>query len=201
MENAEGNRSKNSFSSNKEKQKIMKIPIIFLMACLLVVSSCAVFPVEEQEAQVDMPKSFSSDGLEFQYPGNWTVQDLGHHYATVESPGNAIVSIFGNMDEPSTDLASFAKEYDEDMKEGMPGFVSSEGKSPDDASSKVTGEDSSLSGNFKISVMGTSVLHWRRFHRVKKGDEVLFVVTQIPMEDLSTVKPGFDLILKTLAQD
>ena len=176
---------------------IYRVSLIGIL--LLVVSSCAMFPDAEQEAQVDMPKSYSSNGLEFKYPGNWTVQDLGHHYATVQSPGNAIVSIFGNM-EPSQSLSSFTEEYQEDMKDGMPGFVSSEERSTDDTSSKVTGDDSSLSGNFKISVMGTSVLHWRRFHRVKKGDEVLFVVAQVPMEDFSKVKPGFDLILKTLTQ-
>jgi hypothetical protein len=174
---------------------ISRVSLIGIL--LLVGSSCAMLPEAEQEAQVDMPKSFSSNGLGFKYPGNWTVQDLGNHFATVESPGNAIVSIFGNM-EPSQSLSSFAEEYQEDMKGGMPGFISVEEKANEDGNTETTGEHSSLSGNFKISVMGTSVLHKRRFHRVKKEDEVLFVVTQVATEDLSKVKPGFDLILDSL---
>ncbi|MBT3470089.1 MAG: hypothetical protein HOK49_11670 [Opitutae bacterium] len=163
----------------------------------LIVSSCAMLPEAEQEAQVDMPKSYSSNGLEFKYPGNWTVQDLGNHFATVESPGNAIVSIFGNM-EPSQSLSSFAEEYQEDMKGGMPGFISVKEKANEDGTPATTGEHASLSRDFTISVMGNPLLHKRRFHRLQKEDEVLFVVTQVAMEDLSTVKPGFDLILDSL---
>ena len=176
---------------------ISRVSLIGIL--LLVVSSCAMLPEMEQEAQVDMPKSFSSDGLEFQYPGNWTVQDLGNHFATVESPGNAIVSIFGNM-ESNQSLSSFAEEYQEDMKGGMPGFISVEEKANEDGNTEKTGEHASLSRDFTISVMGNPLLHKRMFHRVQKEDEVLFVVTQVATEDLSKVKPGFDLILKTLTQ-
>ena len=134
--------------------------------------------------------------MEFKCPGNWTAKDLGYLHAILNSPGNAVFSIFGEQEETAGDLASFVKEYDKDMQEGMPPFLTIETEIPGTGSS----EDSSLSANFTISVMGTPVPHWRKFHRVKRGGKVFFFVAQVPMENLSKVKPGFDLILKTLTQ-
>ena len=88
---------------------IYRVSLIGIL--LLIGSSCAMLPEAEQEAQVDMPKSYSRKGLEFKYPGNWTVQELGNHFATEESPGKANVSIFGQKMLPFWSENAFRRKH------------------------------------------------------------------------------------------
>ena len=69
---------------------IVNIPCLVIALFLFV--GCG-----ERNAATDNPTSYSKAGLEFEYPGNWTVtedtQQAGLRFLIVESPGDAVVII------------------------------------------------------------------------------------------------------------
>ena len=171
----------------------------FAGAFLLFVSGCGMFQgMKEPRAQVDSPIDFSSDGLEFKYPGNWTAEVLGPGHVLLDTPGYAVFTISVMPEETAGDLPSFVKEARKGMQEALPHSASMETMPLGDARKTAVGEGLSVSGNFKVSVMGAPVLHWCRYYRLKIGDKVLFLSVQVPMEDLSMAQPGFDLVLGSL---
>ena len=55
-----------------------------------------------------------------------------------------------------------------------------------------------LRENFSETILGRSIPHTRTYRQKTVGDEVCFIITLAPDEDLSTEKPGFELICASL---
>lgn len=146
----------------------------------------------EKSADINSPKSFSSEQLTFQYPGNWKVEiDSEVGFLIVQSPGDAIVTIQTHPPDDKINVDDLAKSYSADFINAVPigktkveSFVALENQS---------GFERMLE-KFDISVLGESTEH-HRIYAGKDGEELdLFLLFQSPSEDFEKTKPGFDLI-------
>ena len=169
---------------NKFQTLLCLIATLFLAGCI------------EKSADTSSPKSYNSDLVTFQYPGNWKIgidSELG--ILTLESPGDAIVTIQIEPPHDKIDLDTLAKNYSADFIKEIP--IGKPAIESFTALENQSGFERILE-KFTVTVLGESIEH-HRMYAGKDGEERdYFLVFQVPSEDFERTIPGFDLILKSL---
>lgn len=171
----------------------MRMQKFLLLICLLLLAlpSCA-----ETAPQVDRPQEYSKNGLTLTYPGNWKVDSdenlEGGRVLLLESPDNAIITVFILNDEDERDLEQIAKDYVEIFKDSLP-----EGFTTTTTSLKAV-EDTRWRELFRIDFMGEFVPHIREYKVTRPGPSRVVFVSQVASEDRDIVLPAFKMIEDTL---
>jgi hypothetical protein len=184
----------------------------FLLLVLLLLGTLAAFTASgcESRADVSNPKTFDSADVVFEYPSNWTVttHDVsgGREYH-VESPGDAILMVLV-LDPPiRVDLKTFADSMSQVRAEEAQKLLSAGemqlGEVGATESKMVDtiwrdGNRQAVQHNFVISALGEPVPHVALFHAIDSPTRTGFVMSQVASDDLEKVKPGFQLIWKTI---
>ena len=177
-------------------------------ALLLIVVSC------ERPADVESPKDYSKGGISFQLPGNWKVtEDVTEpgerefRYIFVESRGSALVVI--QRYRPAVDYSTeaFAEEFIRSAMEETENMATLGPLKPVKSNvgaaapirAVVAGEErDGVEQTFSVTVLGEHVPHKARAFKVEQDDSVVFIVSQVSIEDWALVAPGFELITASL---
>lgn len=165
--------------------------VILLCLLLLALPSCA-----ETAPQVDKPLKYSKSGLTLTYPGNWKVDSDdnldGGRVLLLESPDNAIITIFILGEDDERDLEQIAKDYGEIFKDSLP-----EDFTTTTISLKAV-DDTRWRELFRIDFMGEFVSHTREYKVVRTGNSRVVFVSQVASEDRETVLAAFKMIEDSL---
>ncbi|MEM7152582.1 MAG: hypothetical protein AAF799_07060 [Myxococcota bacterium] len=166
--------------------------------------------IGEPDADVEHPKSFSHSGLSFSYPGNWeveaeqeTIEDIGVTTLTVESSGSALLMIV--QYQPSGEFGEdYAEEFLDDVVKEMAatadGAFTVKSLGVQDATRTLFGRE--VRGRQKAlstSMLGEKVPHTQRAFVVDLEDRSVVTYSQIADEDAKKARPGFELVLDSLA--
>lgn len=179
------------FKEFPQDHKMLRFNTLLYLTATLFLAGCF-----EKSADTSSPKSYNSDLLTFQYPGNWKIGiDSEVGILTLESPGDAIVTIQTEPPHDKIDLDDLAKNYSADFIKELP--IGKHAIESFAALENQSGFERILE-KFTVTVLGESIGH-HRMYAGKDGEERdYFLVFQVPSEDFEKTKPGFDLILKTL---
>lgn len=174
-----------------------------LIALLPFFSAC------EKMADVGSPSIYSKGSLSFSYPGNWYVESEekfggpndDSSLISLQSPGNANVTIcFYDFEDDET-LMEFATELSRDMASEIEDTIplSKVGKIE---FSKVTREGVSgpiegLSNKIPLVFLGQKVPQVLEYFTLKKQSKTVFIVCQSSEEDLEKTEPAFKQIVET----
>lgn len=170
-----------------------------LLIALFAACGSGLSGLSEPKADVSSPKKHHKKGLEFQYPGNWTLSEemdmLGVLQTGAESSGSAIAIVHKFPAIAADDISTYAKDFGDGVKKSIPaGKVSTFNR----GAVRKQGDYESIQMNFSITLMGETVPHQCTIYRKVVGGDVLFLIAQAATEDLPNAQPGFDLIRKTL---
>ena len=173
----------------------MKLLWIFLLLpILLLIVGCG-----EPKADLSTPKTHRAGDLVFDYPRNWKIEEHVNSPELlslfVETAGDALVILQAYPSDEAEDLAAFAHEF-------------SKGTAEEISVAKIEGSTFAelpeahgyqwLQEKFEIGLLGESVPHRRLYGARKIGSRQVFLILQVASGDYSKVKPGFDLIVKSL---
>jgi hypothetical protein len=146
------------------------------------------------------PKHYSEGGLNFDYPGNWSVtRDTvaeGVHHLTINSPGNAVISIYLFPDEVAPRIEEFAHTLSSSITDDdlMMGSLGESTFGP----VELVGAYESLSEKFSVTAMNEFITHTRNYRRKALGDRIGLTMDQVADEDRPKVKGGFEMIYASL---
>ena len=178
---------------------IIIVGVCIAIASLPIIASIYAFLGFERQARIDSLKSFSSEYLSFDYPGNWEITDEiileDYLYLYIETPGDALVIVQSDSETETADVMDFAKSFSDDATPEGPVFNAS--KFHFTKLKKKNGFDM-VEEKFNFSFLGQVVPHQRIFATKPMGEGTIFVVYQVALEDLSKTEPGYDVIMKTL---
>jgi len=175
--------------------KIFAVMISFVFLILL--SAC------EKPADIKSPNQYAKHGISFNYPSNWDLmeEDLIEDVTnvSVESPGSAIFMLQIFDEEHAISLGEFAQWYSKEANELIPiGKVTSDPLVT--VSKKIHSvETSGKKELFTITLLGQKVPHQREFYILEQSGKVLYLISQMALEDQKVVDPGFDLIFKSFS--
>jgi hypothetical protein len=165
----------------------------------------------EPTPNVGSPNHHAANGLDFDYPGNWTLKSemqneegIALYTAEIESSGNAIAMV--QQFEPSVPL-----EVDQlmvDLTTGMREGAQQEfGGVIDYADGRIVDVERTLLGQtrtgkekqFTLSALGEKLAHTMQVYPVELEDRSLILYMQVPDEDRAKAQPGFDQIYDSIA--
>jgi hypothetical protein len=174
---------------------LLLVGVVFLVAC-------------ERAADIGKPNDYAKAGMRFSYPVNWKVdedtEDSGVRHLVIESSGDAIFVVHVFPREVAFPLQDYAQGISDEVSANLP--VGKQVKSRfKDVRKDVQGVAfDAIEEQFELEILGQSVPHERWYYRKegaggKEGqDRVVMMFHQVASEDLDKVKPGFDLILRSL---
>lgn len=181
-----------------------------LTTCLLVgvaQAGCAAAPPERPTPLVSAPSQYARDGVQFSYPGNWTLEEKTQQEEgeaptrdiSVGAKGNAGALIKVFEDAPSqVELDRFISEFSETLKAKVPDLVTLTDVTQSEVENVVGGEQrrgvrKQFLFEFFFKRFSVSV----DFHRIDGATRSVFLVTVFGDQD-DRVIPGFELIRQTL---
>jgi hypothetical protein len=165
----------------------------------------------EPTPNVGSPNHHAAHGLEFDYPGNWTLkgevdneEGIELYTANVESSGNAIAMVQQFKPALELDVEQMMIDVTAGMKEGaeqeLGGVVDYSDGSTDDVQREFLGETrSGKEKHFTLGFLGEKVAHTMQMYPVELEDRALILYMQIPDEDRAKAQPGFDQIFASVA--
>jgi hypothetical protein len=171
------------------------IPLLCCVVAAVLAMGCG-----EESGQSGVPQHYSEGGLNFDYPGNWaitrdTVAESIHH-VTINSPGNAIISIYLFPEEAAPGIEEFAHALsssitDDDLMMGSLGESTF-------STMELVGGYELMSEKFSVSIMNEIIPHTRTYRRRNLGDRICFIMDQVADEDRPKVKGGFEMVYGSL---
>jgi len=170
--------------------KIITVLISFVFLILL--TAC------EKAADITSPNLYNKQGISFSYPGNWdlTEEDLAENvtFVSVESSGSAIFMLQVYKEEGASTLEEFATWYSTETKVDVPiGKITSEPLINIKKNIKSL-ETKGIQESFAITLLGLKVPHKREYYLIKHSGRVVYLISQLAVEDQKKNDPGFDLI-------
>jgi hypothetical protein len=163
--------------------------------------------LDEPAPDVLAPRTETFGAVSFQVPSNWTATteyEPGIRNTTVQSSGNALMMVQEFDENVGIDATSYADtlqvEYQNQMKEAFgdaiqmtPGVIGSV--------SRTWFGQSHAGATVPVSLgaFGVVVPHTLEVFQREVGGHTLIVFTQVAVEDEAVVRPGFDLVLSTMA--
>jgi hypothetical protein len=159
---------------------------------LLVIVSC------EKTAQVDQPKSYENNGVQFRYPANWRITEDSAEgnmrHLLIETPGAAMVAIqIWHSDD--VDIKRFAQDFSSSAAENTPKYAGIKASTFSEPSK--VGAFEAITENFAVTLLTEKVPHVRRYRKKKLAGDAVFIVCQVAHEDERLVSGGFDQILSS----
>lgn len=145
------------------------------------------------------PKSYQLEGLSFQYPKNWNLEEepiaKGSHALTITTPGNGLVILQLYPVKIAQNLMGYAEEMAEAAAVAIPFAKVSESKF-----TKVEEwEDYTwTSEKFDITLLGETRPHYRLYRSKDIDGHRLFLVLQSTFKDAGQLVAGLDMIAKSL---
>jgi len=158
----------------------------------------------ERSPDLARAKTYSSELISFEYPGNWRIFDEHKSdfpvYAVVESPWNASLSVLVFRSADAMRLEEFISEYRDffSMETGIGTGEAYTEEPPRLSEATVTGGFETVTENLKVSAGKRDVPCTRSYLRKKSGAYVCFVIDQCPDTDLALDAPGFALVTGSL---
>ena len=156
----------------------------------------------EEIAAVESPNVYEMNGVQFEYPGNWTVtedtQVAGFRYLFVESPGDALVVVNLYPIGALSGVEDFARQFAGQTKSEIPFGTVSDSRF---GSVERIGRYDGLAEEFGIEVAGESVAHVRLYRYITVGETACFLVAQTATEDRDKVAGGFELVFQSFSFD
>ena len=170
------------------------LKFVFSAAITTLLASCG-----EPPADLSKKETYSSNGLTFQYPGNWEVTEdetvLEFRYIFVETPGDALVILQSYPKDLSEDLEAFAKDFSATAAEETP--MADVITRSMEAKPEADGFQWMME-KVDITLLGETIPHVRYYATKPIGDRQIYLIQQVSTEDLNKVKQGFELVQKTL---
>jgi hypothetical protein len=164
----------------------------------------------EPAPNVASPNHHAEHELEFDYPGNWTlegeVEDAeGFELYTVEieSSGNALAMVQQFKPSLPLDVEQLMADVTEGLragaKEELGGMFDYVDGGLTDVERTTLGElRKGKEKRYALSGLGEKAEHTMHMYPVELEDRSLILYMQIPDEDRAKAQPGFDLIFDTL---
>jgi hypothetical protein len=165
----------------------------------------------EPKPDVEHPKRASSNGVSFEYPGNWELEEetdniegIVLRQMTVESPGSA-TAILQLMSPPfDVDLESYSASFLESMNEELKGGWKVLIEKGHATNQPITGTFLGQPAEGRKITMSLSVAGEKVPFNIeiwgKRGDSAAIVlITMVPDEDAAVAAPGLEQIKKSLA--
>ncbi len=171
---------------DKRVRSIFSSIILLALACLL--------PACERTPDLTRAKAYHNAGLEFQYPGNWAMEGdfVSPEIITAmfKTPGESFVMLRSSLPGENDDLRAFASSF-----QAMP-----EEKARVPPLEDTTAPDGTpaLESHHILHTMGTTVACTRVFRKKVVGGKTFFFLLQTTDHALPKIKPGFELIVKSL---
>jgi len=171
----------------------MKLLHAFLLRAFLLLNlSCWLVGCGEPAADIARPSLYDKEGLAFQYPGNWKIEEEqnleGIRHLTIETSGDALVIV--QVFPPGMGLA--LEEYARDFAKAA-GKELPIGKVIDSKFTPMAKSDGfeGLQEDFTLQLLGEKVPHVRRYFSRDFGGRHCFLICQVAVEDLGKVEAGF----------
>lgn len=167
------------------------VSFILLLGIALMFTGCG-----EPAAGVATPKRYDKNGLTFQYPGNWKIEEDeelegGVHHLILETDGDALVVMQLFPTELASSLAEYAREFSTESNAALPiGRMMDSKFTPLPEKAGFT----RLQENFSIKLLSERILHVRRYGSRDFAGKRCFLICQVAAEDLAKVEAGFDQI-------
>ena len=170
---------------------MQRLQSLFIFLSILLIAGC-----KERSADLDSPKSYSSEQITFQYPGNWKVtSDNIPGNLTLETPGDAIVIVQSHPPSPDPDITNLAKKFSEDFIAETPiGEIAVESMTELE---NQAGYQRILE-KFNITLLGQKIPHHRLYAGKGTENHSFLLIFQAPSDDFEKTLTGFELILKSL---
>jgi hypothetical protein len=170
-----------------------------LRAFLWLNVSCLLVGCGEPAADVTRPRLYEKEGLAFQHPGNWKIEEdqslEGIRHLTIETSGDALVIVQMFPPGMGLPLEDYARAFAKASAEELPmGRVVASKFTP---LAKSDGFDS-LQEDFKLQLLGEKVPHVRRYFSQDFGGRQCFIICQVAEEDLGMVEAGFKQVTTSL---
>lgn len=171
-----------------------KAYMLCLTATLILSFGCS-----EQPATVDEPKSYTQDGLSFDYPGNWRVtednQEKGVRDLSIETPGNALMIIQIYSEDCAVEILEFAKLFARATKKSAP--IGNISDSEYDSVSEFSGYEE-LTERLTVTMLGQQLPYTREYWMKSFSERVCYIIASVTDEEQSLVAEGFDLVVSSL---
>ena|ERR1022692_2474766 len=156
----------------------------------------------ERAAQVDSPNHLVTDGVTFDYPGNWDVkknelQPTGRSIV-IQSPGAAIAIVRIFPVHQQVDLKAYAHQIGETMEKD---FAKSRLLIPGQAMTYTEAgkpSERSVSIHYSVKLAGVDVPHTMVVREKTIGAVQIVTTMQVADKHAFQAEPGFDLITSTL---
>ena len=166
---------------------------ISLLFLFIVIAAC------EKSADTSKPVFYSSNGIAFSHPGNWTVtedeQQEDVRFIIIESPGNALVMAQIYSIQDAVSLKEYAEWFSSEVVKETPIADTSVGKFEQFNTllngTRLTG----MRQNFSIALLGIDVPHTAEYYRIEKNNRVAFLISQTATEDMDKVDKGFEQLI------
>ena len=153
----------------------------------------------EPAADIARPKLYEKDGLAFQHPGNWHIeedQNLGGiRHVTIETSGDTLVIVQMCPPGLGMPLEDYTREFSKAAGAELPmGRVVGSKCTPLAQSDGFEG----LQEDFTLQLLGEKVPHVRRYFSQDFGSRRCFLICQVAEEDLGKVEAGFKQVRASL---
>lgn len=175
----------------------LRSPVVLCVASLaLTLGGC------ERAAQVDAPNHLNTEGVSFDYPGNWEVKknelQATGRYIQISSPGAAVAMIRLFPLNAPFDLKGHAHQIGEGMeKDFARSKIMSQGQAM--TYTDVTkGKEHGVDLHYSVKVANVDVPHTMSIRVWIVGGTRVVTTVQFANKHAFQAEPGFDLITSTL---
>ncbi|MEQ8350959.1 MAG: hypothetical protein RH862_05710 [Leptospiraceae bacterium] len=178
--------------ANKSYLLCISLAVFYILAC-------------ERAPDLEKTHSFSKLGIEFKYPGNWSIMEDeitgAGRYILIRTTGDGITMIqYFRRPQFDTlqDFAGFMTElYSQEFQEGAVQDIDYQKIDGTLGPDNVSG----LRETHSLNAAGQTLVVVREFFRMSAGSRWIYITHHIPREDYQQVRPGFDLIRSSMKVD
>lgn len=165
----------------------------------------------EPRADIEHPKRASADGVSFEYPGNWELEEetdeiegIVLRQLTVESPGSATAIV--QLMRPPIDVdlerysASFLQGMNEELKSGWTALIAQGKATNQPVRGTLFGEAAEgRKITMALSIAGEKMPFTIEIWAKRSATATIVLITMVPDEDAAKASPGLEQIKKSLA--
>lgn len=156
----------------------------------------------ERAAQVDAPNHLATDGVSFDYPGNWDVQknevQTTGRYIQIRSPGAAVAMIRIFPHNTPLDVKSYAHSVGEKMAQDFAhSKILTQGQ-PMTYIDVAKGREHGVDLRYSVKIANVDVPHTMKIRIWDVGGIRVLTTVQVADKHAFQAEPGFDLITSSL---
>jgi hypothetical protein len=169
-------------------------------------SACAAPPKAAEKPLLDAPARYAKDGVQFQYPGNWSLEEKTEREEGEEvrdisvgdkGSAGALLKVFEDAPAQSK-LDQIIRDFSETLKDKVPDLVTLTDVTQQEVAAEVGGAPSrGVRKKFLFEMLFKRFSVSVDFHRIDGPTRSVFLVT-VSNEKAEIVSPGFELIRRTL---